>query len=415
MPKVVQMKKIFLIAVMLSASAAVMASQAGLPFEVVRQGFGVRAAAMGEAATADSFDSTAIFWNPALLDGMSKNEIFASYESLYGGAHYDNIAYATPLGKIGALGMDIAYLSYGNFDIVDAGGVSNGQGSYADTLVTASYGKSLPGGLLAGAALKALIKGVDTNNYIGFSGDLSVAKNIDFINIGLTLKNLIPFKVTYETSSEVFSPSVRLGLSGRFFNEKLIINADAEKIFAGVNAGIYAGAEYNVWDPIYIRAGAALIGDANELSGGFGVKINDFGFDYAATFNDLLIGHKVALTYSFGGYGLSIKPEPEIFSPIGGNRKTYLRAEALAKYDIFKWKVEIKNSKGEIVKAWEGAGKPDVSFVWDGLSKDGMPFDEGVYTVDFSITDENDKVIKAPETTVKISSSEEKSIPLYRE
>jgi PKD repeat protein len=44
-----------------------------------------------------------------------------------------------------------------------------------------------------------------------------------------------------------------------------------------------------------------------------------------------------------------------------------------------------------------------------------MPVDEGTYTVVLTVVDENDKIIKSPETLITIKSSDSRAMPLFGE
>ncbi len=409
------MKVKILIAVFLFAAQAAFCGISGMPLEVINHGAGVRALSMGGAVSADSADPSASFWSPGMLDSINSNQIEASYEMLYGGAVFNALGFSGPIGKMGGLGVSIRNMFYGEYEVVSDEGDAEGTETMNDFMLTGAYGRNLFGGLQGGIALKTIVRGIGGKNYIGFNSDISVTKSFEWGRASLTGKNVIPAGIKYDFSEEKLPSAVRAGVSLLLLDGVLKVNTDAEKAFAGGPFVICAGAEYKVIEALYLRAGAGSIGDINEINAGFGLKYEGFGLDYGAAYTELSLNHRVALSYSFGGYELSLNPEPAVFSPIGGNRRTYIKVNAMTKYDIFKWKVEIKDNKGKIVKSWEGAGKPDETLIWDGLDRDGMPFNEGDYKAVITVTDENDAVIKSGDVIIKISQGDQKAIPLFTE
>ncbi|MBN2754769.1 MAG: hypothetical protein JXR81_07875 [Candidatus Goldbacteria bacterium] len=387
----------------------------GLPVEVINHGAGVRALSMGGAASADSADPSASFWSPAMLDSITSNQLEASHEMLYGGAAFNALGFSGPIGKMGGLGVSIRNMYYGEYEVVSEEGNVQGNEVMNDFMLTGAYGRNLFAGVQGGLALKAIVRGIGGKNYMGFNSDVSFSKSFEWGRASLTGKNVIPAGIKYDFSEEMLPAAVRLGLSFMFLDGTLKVNTDAEKAFAGGPFVVCAGAEYKVMQPLYLRAGAASIGDVNEINAGFGFKHEGFGIDYGAAYTELSLNHRVALSYSFGGYELKLAPEPAVFSPIGGNRKTYIKVTAMTKYEIFKWKVEIKDNKGKVVKSWEGAGRPDETLIWDGLDRDGMPFNEGDYKAVIVVTDENDAVSRSADVVIKISQGDQKAIPLFME
>lgn len=384
----------------------------GIPFETLYKTIGARSLAMGETAVGNPSGITTILWNPAYLDSIMKNEVYAGAEMLYEGASMEYLSYATPIGKYGGLGFMAGYLGYGSFDTVDKDDNSTGSSDYKDIFISAAYGKNIYAGFEAGISLKLLLQDQSSTTYPAFNSDISFFKSFDDFDLGLAFKNILPLTIKYDVDSEKFVSTMRFGGTYRALDGKLKIAADIEKYFINENPFFYFGAEYNISDIIFLRAGYNTF---SEVSAGLGVNFNNMGVDYTLTDGQAAVTHKIAVYYDFGGYDVAVKADPEIFSPVGAIRKTYLRVSAMTKYDIFKWSLEIKDKTGAIIKSWYGSGAPDTETVWDGLKQDGMPVDEGDYKVVLTVVDENDKTIKSAEETVKIKSTDAHSIPLFGE
>lgn len=408
------MKKIIFILVILFTANIVFAGLGGIPFEVLNKGTGVRIMSMGEAGVANCFDATAIFWNPAYLDALNKNEVYMSVETFFEGANYEQLSVVTPMGLSGGLGLFVGLMNYGTYEKFDTdGNPGTEEGVVRDIFGTLSYGKLIFAGIQTGLSLKFIIKSIEDKSYMGFNSDIAFYRAFgDMWDLGLILKNFIPVGVKFEEDEEKFVTSIRAGVGLKLLEKQLRIALDAEQYFIKSNPVIYAGLEYNLFNALYLRVGYNTAGD---ITSGVGISYQDILFDYGVAINDLLISHKFALSYRFGGYELKLKAEPEVFSPIGGNKKTYIRVYAKAKYEIYKWKVEITDWKGNVVKSWFGSGQPDEVLIWDGLKSDGMPMDEAEYRAVLTVIDENDVSNSSEPIKIKISSIDKYNIPILGE
>ena len=406
------MKKVFSVLLILALSCPAFAGPGGMPFEILAKGVGIRALAMGEAGTANCEDATSVFWNPAFLDNVSKNSFYASLETFFDAANLDYISYAGPAGAIGGFGISAGIMNYGEYDMFDTDGNPLGTGDMRDIFVTGAFGTELFAGVKGGVAAKAVVKVFGTDTYTGFNADIGIFKSFsDIVDCGIVFKNALPLSVQYSSEEEKFVPSVKAGITARLLEDTLKIAVDTEKYLVESDIVFYSGIEYMLMNMIALRAGFNTNGN---FGGGIGAKYNDIGLDYAFIYNELSPSHKVALSYSFGGYELSLRAEPDVFSPLGGNKKTYIRVTANAKFEIYKWKLEIKNSAGKTVKEWHGAGEPDPSIVWDGLGQWGMPEKDGIYKAFITVVDVHDVSEKSKEISIKISSGGEYQIPIYQ-
>lgn len=408
------MKKIIFILTLLFISNVVFAGLGGIPFEILSKGSGIRILSMGEAGVANCEDVSAIFFNPAYLDVLNKNEIYMSVETFYEGANYEQISVATPMGLSGGLGVFIGMMNYGTYEKFDADGNPGIEEVVArDIFGMLSYGKLIFTGIQTGLSIKFIIKSIENKSYIGFNSDIALYKSFDDIwDFGLICKNFIPIGVKFEEQEEKFVTSIRAGIGLKLFAKQLRIAVDAEKYFIESNPIIYAGFEYGLLNILFLRGGYNTCGD---ISSGIGVSYKDIFFDYGLVFNELMMSHKFALSYRFGGYELKLQAEPEVFSPMGGNKKTYIRVYAKTKYEIYKWKVEITDWNGNVVKSWFGSGNPDEVLIWDGLKPDGMPIEEGEFMAVLTTIDENDVANFSDPIKIRISLTDKYNIPILGE
>lgn len=96
-------------------------------------------AAMGEALTAQTHGSSALFLNPAGLMSYYENEPIASVHLMHAAwfesINYDVITLARPLTEWSALGVGVAMLSWGSFDSLDNAGNKVGTISARDLVL----------------------------------------------------------------------------------------------------------------------------------------------------------------------------------------------------------------------------------------------------------------------------------------
>jgi hypothetical protein len=408
------MKKILLIITVFFVTNVVFAELGGIPFEILSKETGIRNLSMGGAGVANCFDSSAIFFNPAYLDALNKNEVYMSVETFFEGANYEQISIVTPMGTSGGLGVFAGLMNYGTYEKFDTeGNPGTEEGVVRDVFGSLSYGKLLFAGIRAGLSVKFAIKSIEDKSYMGFNSDISIYRAFgDIWDAGLIFKNVVPLSVKFEDDEEKLVTSVRAGLGLKLLDKQLKMAVDAEKYFIESDPVVYAGIEYGLFNLLYLRGGYNTTGNVTT---GFGILYQDISFDYGLSFNELIMSHKIALSYRFGGYELKLKAEPEIFSPIGGIKKTYIRVYAKAKFEIYKWKIDITDRKGNVVKSWFGSGNPDEALIWDGLNSDGMPMDEGEYRAVLTVVDENDVSNTSEPIKIKISSTDKYNIPILGE
>ncbi|NOZ03866.1 MAG: PorV/PorQ family protein [FCB group bacterium] len=73
--------------------------------QFLKIGVGARAAGMAESFSAVATDVTAIYWNPAGLSRIDRNQLFFSHINWLASISYDFFAIGIPLGNFGALGL----------------------------------------------------------------------------------------------------------------------------------------------------------------------------------------------------------------------------------------------------------------------------------------------------------------------
>ena len=150
------------------ALAALIASPASAQFSLGQQrvgtssgtflriGVGARAVGLGESFVAVANDPTAIFWNPAGLASMQRQEVALNHVSWPGDVNYEHLAYVLPVRRLGgSLGFQLGVLSTQIEETTELKPFGTGRTfSYSDMVVGASYARRWTDKLLVGAGAK---------------------------------------------------------------------------------------------------------------------------------------------------------------------------------------------------------------------------------------------------------------------
>ena len=103
---------------------------------------GARAQGMGEAFTSIADDSTAVFWNPAGLNTLTKPTATFMHSIWFGDTSYEWVSVAMPMGN-DRVGIGVKYLNYGSIPQTDTTGLTTGTFNPADLVIEASYAAKL--------------------------------------------------------------------------------------------------------------------------------------------------------------------------------------------------------------------------------------------------------------------------------
>lgn len=211
---------------------------------------GVRPLGMSAfAAVAD--DINAISWNPAGLALLQKQEATAVYSPVYDDMDQSYLAYAYPTGKYGTIGVDLAFLNYGDMDWRDASGGDLGIFSREDYSIYASYGIRLIDSLSLGLSLGATSVNM---NYIDDSGtglgiDLGVLYTIaSRASFGLYLENIGDVSAS---DRKIARQKIRTGAAVSVLHRQnmgLVLAVDVDEQQGELDT-LYSGVEWSVFAP----------------------------------------------------------------------------------------------------------------------------------------------------------------------
>jgi len=119
-------------------------------------GIGARAAALGESFVAVANDPTAVFWNPAGLASLQRQEISFNHISWPGDVNYEHVAYVLPVRKLGgSLALQVGALSTQIDETSELEPFGTGRSfTYTDALAGLAYARRWTDKLLIGAGIK---------------------------------------------------------------------------------------------------------------------------------------------------------------------------------------------------------------------------------------------------------------------
>ena len=121
-------------------------------------GVGARAQGLGESFVAVANDPTAIFWNPAGLASILRQEVALNHVSWPGDVNYEHLAYVMPVRRLGgSLAFQLGMLSTEIDETTEFQPFGTGRSFfYSDLVVGAAYARRWTDKLLIGAGVKFL-------------------------------------------------------------------------------------------------------------------------------------------------------------------------------------------------------------------------------------------------------------------
>jgi hypothetical protein len=374
----------------------------GLPGDYLTYDIGARAAGMGGAMTGLADDVTTMFYNPAGLASQNPIQFGLQHVILFDQTSFDFLGFAMPVENFGNIGVGAVMLNSGGFDVRDES--YNPSSAFANSMSKAgvylSYARDVIVGLSAGVNVKVCNENIFGHTGTGFGLDVGgLYSVIPEFQVGLYINNVVAPTVLGDS----YPMGATLGLGGKFFNDALLLDADVSKLMANQGVKWKVGGQVAAYqDMIFVRAG---VDDEMKIALGVGGKYMNITLDYAASIEPLGLAHKISAGYSFGGFEMSLRATPKIFSPVGIKKTTTFAVKAVTKYAVRDWEVTIKDSNGDVLKSFTGEDNPPNQVVWNGKDDRGLPAPDGDFTAQLSVTDVNGKIIKSNTETVKIQSA----------
>lgn len=295
--------------------------KAGVTLPILNYIAGTRALGLGSAYTAMSDEITSMYWNPAGLARLTRQQVYILGEKLYLGSTYLFGGYSIPFYGIGVFGVGLIFLTTGDIQGYDPLGAPTEFFSDTQTMLILSYGSPLDNikklksrhfrFLDVGASLKIIKHSIYEYSAYGIAMDIG-AKYVplkttpilrDFI-FGLVMQNFIPPGLKLKEKREWYPLKVKFGTVYRTLYDALYLTVDINQIlFRKQQTEINAGVEY--WpvhlDPVIGKIFRLRMGYKKGITGGMGIEIEDFTFDYGMSYNDIWgFIHQFSASFRFG-------------------------------------------------------------------------------------------------------------------
>jgi len=286
--------------------------------QLLKLPMGVRGIGMGNAFVSAAEGAETIWWNPAGLTTVTKNQVQIAQINLPADIQCNAISYARPWGEYSAVSLHVINLFTDDMP-VRTWHAPEGTGEFFnayDFVIGASYAQKLTDKFSLGGHLRYLRSSLEEHSYDGVSVDLGTVyqTGLRSLKLGMAIQNLGP-EVKYsgefqdwreaginnepipavESFEGAALPTMfRLGVS---FDVWQMLEMEASENHSGLFAiemdhpndnkeRLNFGGEYGYQQTLFLRAGGKFGYDEESFSLGFGLKfdvMNDYAlnFDYA--------------------------------------------------------------------------------------------------------------------------------------
>lgn len=276
-------------------------------FNFLKLGIGARPLAMGEAYVALADDINAIYWNPAGLVQLRRQEIGFTYNRWFEDIGYYFFGYSQ-LFNDSVFALSVYYLGTENIEGSDEASNPTGEFSVYDLAFAFSYSRKLTDKLSTGLNLKFISEKLENEDANAFAFDLGALYKTGIPNLvlGLNIQN-VGTKIRFITQSASLPLNWKFGLAYKLFpTYPVTLTLDANKL---ENRDIYfgLGAEWWLGDYLALRIGRKFNSRIDdEFRFGLGLKVEDLRLDYAYIPHNILGDtHQFSVGFYFG------KPEIE--------------------------------------------------------------------------------------------------------
>jgi hypothetical protein len=301
------MKRITLLALMLSVLMAKAWAAGTTTGEFLTLGAGARAPAMGGAGVALTDDATSLYYNPSAMTQVKNQSVVLMHTAYLDSSYFSQGAYVRNMGAKGSFGANLHYFNAGSIDRTDTSGASAGSLTPDDVSMTVGYGRSL-GPVNVGAGVK-YVKSKLLDSASTWALDLGILSQGfwgDRLKVGGSITNL-GNGLKYESEKEDLPMTIKAG-AAYHLSDRVAFALDTA-FPKDEDAYVMGGAEYEM--PIAKDWSAAgrlgyntgTSGDVSGLTGvtfGAGLTRKGMGIDYSLVpQGDLGMTHWISLGFGF--------------------------------------------------------------------------------------------------------------------
>lgn len=283
---------VIIISIIILGSVSYAADPGTTGANFLKIGVGARAAAMGEAFTAVTDDSTSLYWNPAGLARVEGRELSAMYNVWFQGIGQGYVSVGFPLLG-GTMAFGTNYVSMGDLEGRDESGNPTETFQASDLGISVGFAGKLGRFLLglSGGMIRSTIAGDTQSAFLVTLGGLVEVS--EGFSLGVVAQNLgtklgddsLPFILKAGLALEVgsFSLAADIGKS-----------QDTDLYYC-------VGIESWIGNVVALRAGYRTGRDVGPgWTAGLGFKMSGFEVDYAyVPYGDLGSTHRISLGIDF--------------------------------------------------------------------------------------------------------------------
>ena len=304
---------IFATVALAAAAAALEKNPGGDAGTLSGWGLGARAEALGRAYTALADDASSTYWNPAGLAALSKTEAAFAYGVPFADVEDVTIGdavVAKPLlysmgeeaggaGSLGTLAAALAYRGVGGIVEADENGPTGRTFTDADVELNLAYAHTLGAAGAFGLTLKNITRDVGDYSDSGFGLDVGGRyEPVSGLTAGVVVRNVIAPNFRLKTYKDAPPLTLELGAAYDVFGY-----ATPCVTFEITREGFYDGGLGLEITPVkYVAIRGGYYAGDETPRGGVGLRLGDFGFDYAMRIGGSLGDSYVAsVSILFGG------------------------------------------------------------------------------------------------------------------
>lgn len=306
---------IFLLLLLVTSVAS---AQKPFVYEFLRNDVSARAAAMGGTFLTVTNDPAGMYYNPASLNSVEGMQASFTFFKHLLDINSGSATFATGLDDIGVVGAGVTYTSYGAFERTDRLGRALGEFGSSDIALLVGWGGELGENFSAGLNAKGIFSSIDDRSSaaLALDGGILYRDTASRLQAGLSILNLGSQISTYGEESEELPVDLKVGISHELRGLPLLIALNFHRLLdetddALARLGSFSvGGEFTISKPLRLRFGynnrireVVAFGQSKGLgglSGGIGILVSDYRFDYA--FNSLSrVGalHRISVNASF--------------------------------------------------------------------------------------------------------------------
>ncbi len=267
---------------------------------VLKMGMGAKAQGIGEAVGSVYIGPEGIFYNPASLiskDVKPTLNITGNYTSWIAGIKNGSAGVIIPADGFSLFALSAIYLTSGEMEVTMSD-VPENTGIYFDfssIVMGITYSRLLTSRFSFGLTAKYIEERIWHEKGATFAFDFGGVYLSDFgINMGVSIKNLggkIQLKgedLYLEEGSEIITDNwslpllFQLGISKRFFKDKMLLSADIVHHSEGYDE-LRVGGELSLFKVLCLRIGKSFSIREGGFSFGVGFSKNNISIDFSAS------------------------------------------------------------------------------------------------------------------------------------